>query len=358
MKALQVVADAKGVSQTTRGIACAGNWIVDYVHGIERWPNVGDLVRITWQSSGVGGGAANVASDLCALGAPFPVSGIGCIGNDAAGGIVLAHCENIGLATNRLTVLDGVPTGQTHVMTLEGANRTFFYQGGVNDAFDMSHIDLKDIAQCGYRVFYLGYLALLAQLDKVYPDGETGAAKLLRSAQQEGLLTCIDLVSEDGVRLTQVVGSALIYTDYLIINEVEAERVSNTRVRNTDGTLNEPQLEIAAEALIQAGVSKAVVVHAPERGLWYDKHHIAIWHDAATVNAKDVVSSVGAGDAFCAGALYGIHEGWDPETTLRRSHLVAAACLNGLTATDGIPSMTSICELDDRWVKALKAAHR
>jgi sugar/nucleoside kinase (ribokinase family) len=356
MSQLDVTIREKASAPTSRGIACAGNWIVDYVHSIARWPEIGDLVRINWQSTGVGGGAANVASDLCALGAPFPISGVGCIGDDDAGRIVLAHCQKVGLTTERLRVLSDVPTGQTHVMAIEGNNRTFFYQGGANDKFNLTHVDMKSLAEYGYRVFYLGYLALLAQLDKVYPDGETGAAKLLCSAQREGLLTCIDLVSEDSKRLTQVVGPALNYADYLVINEVEAERVSKIPVRNQDGTLNNAQLEIAAKKLIDAGVKRAVIVHAPECALWLDKSHFATWHDAAKVDTNSVISTVGAGDAFCAGVLYGVHEGWDPITILRRGHLVAAACLMGLTATDSIPSMTSICELDDRWIKAIQTA--
>jgi sugar/nucleoside kinase (ribokinase family) len=336
------------------GIACAGNWIVDYVHGIARWPQIGDLVRINWQTTGIGGGAANVATDLRALGAKFPVSGLGCIGDDEAGRIVQAHCRKVGLATDYLTVLPDVPTGQTHVMTLEGANRTFFYQGGANDMFNFNHINMKSLVQSGYSMFYLGYLALLAQLDRTYPNNQTGAAKLLHAAQQGGLITCVDLVSEEGGRLAQIVTPALIFTDYLIINEVEAERVSQTTVRNQDGTLNNAKLKQAAVRLLEAGVNRAVVIHAPERALWLTKNYCATWHDAAKVEASQVASTVGAGDAFCAGVLYGIHENWDPLAILRRGHLVAASCLRGLTATDSIPPMAEILKLDEQWVALMQ----
>ena len=40
-----------------RGIACAGNWIVDIVHSIDNWPAKSDLVRITDEVEGTGGGA-------------------------------------------------------------------------------------------------------------------------------------------------------------------------------------------------------------------------------------------------------------------------------------------------------------
>ena len=47
-----------------RGIVCAGNWIVDIIHDISQWPKKSDLVNITGQTVGVGGGAANVAFNL------------------------------------------------------------------------------------------------------------------------------------------------------------------------------------------------------------------------------------------------------------------------------------------------------
>ena len=43
------------------GIVCAGNWIVDIIHDISEWPKKSDLVIITDQTIGVGGGGAIVA---------------------------------------------------------------------------------------------------------------------------------------------------------------------------------------------------------------------------------------------------------------------------------------------------------
>ncbi len=42
------------------GIICAGNWIVDLIHDLDRWPNESELVRIGTQARGVGGGPVGV----------------------------------------------------------------------------------------------------------------------------------------------------------------------------------------------------------------------------------------------------------------------------------------------------------
>jgi len=49
-----------------------------------------------------------------------------------------------------------------------------------------------------------------------------------------------------------------------------------------------------------------------------------------------IKGSVGAGDAFCAGCLYGIYKGYDDKTILEFAS--GAACLN-LSAVDSVSGM-------------------
>ena len=55
------------------GIICAGNWIVDIIHDLDRWPNESELVRIGTQARGVGGGPANVITTLAKLETGLPL---------------------------------------------------------------------------------------------------------------------------------------------------------------------------------------------------------------------------------------------------------------------------------------------
>jgi sugar/nucleoside kinase (ribokinase family) len=63
-----------------------------------------------------------------------------------------------------------------------------------------------------------------------------------------------------------------------------------------------------------------------------------------SVDPGDIVSTVGAGDAFCAAVLYGLHENWPVERICAVAHGAAARCLSGATATDGIPDMAVLLE--------------
>ena len=71
------------------GIICAGNWIVDLVHDVDRWPNESELVRIGAQTRGVGGGAANVITALAKLETGLPLYPMGAIGKDEYGTCLL-----------------------------------------------------------------------------------------------------------------------------------------------------------------------------------------------------------------------------------------------------------------------------
>jgi sugar/nucleoside kinase (ribokinase family) len=328
--------------QRRRGIACAGNWIVDQVYVASRWPAKGDLARVGRPAVGVGGGAANVLTDLASLGASFPLAAVGCVGDDDNGRFIAAHCARLGLRDVRLTILKDVATANTLVLTVPGDSRTFFYHGGANDAFAAKHFPVAALADAGYRILYLGYLMLLGELDRREADGRTGAARALQAARAAGMLTCVDCVSDPRPDFAAAVAPALPQCDYLILNEVEAGRAAEIAVRDRDDVLNREALASAAARLIAKGVKVAVVVHAPEGALWTPRVGESTWRASQPLRAADIVSPVGAGDAFCAAILYGLHEDWPVETILRIAHGAAAACLGGTTATDGVPPMTAL----------------
>jgi sugar/nucleoside kinase (ribokinase family) len=54
------------------------------------------------------------------------------------------------------------------------------------------------------------------------------------------------------------------------------------------------------------------------------------------------VSTLGAGDAFCAGMLYGIHQGWELEASLRLGCANAYFNLFNVSATEGAVSLAEL----------------
>src|SRR5437867_10119043 len=120
-------------------------------------------------------------------------------------------------------------------MTEKGCgHRTFFHARGANALWRGEDLDFEKIKA---RIFHLGYLLLLDALDE--PDAKFGtrAARLLAAAQDAGLKTSVDVVSEDSDRFTQIVTPALKHVDYCILNEIEAGKTTGFKIRQPDGRL-------------------------------------------------------------------------------------------------------------------------
>ncbi len=326
------------------GIVCAGNFIVDRVHTLSYWPEQGNLAHILHQNVGVGGGAANVVTDLASLGFPGRLAAAGCVGADIDGEIVKTRLQRAGIDIGGLQELSDRATAHTHVMNVPGQNRTFFYHGGANDALTDRLISPAIFADAGYRLFYLGYLMLLPGLDTLDAEGRSGASRLLEAARNAGLVTCVDFVSSTDPEFATKVGAALPYCDFLIINELEAGRATGLTVRDAKGGLDVPALLAAGGRLLSAGVARGAIIHAPETCFWFAPGAPPVVSGSPQVDPADIVSTVGAGDAFCAAVLYGLHESWPVARICAVAHAAAARCLGGATATDGIPDMATLLE--------------
>ncbi|MEY3307838.1 MAG: hypothetical protein RLZZ413_1876, partial [Pseudomonadota bacterium] len=129
---------------------------MDIVHSIDGWPRKSDLVHIRAETTGVGGGAANVALDLAAFATGLPIVPVGLVGNDLHGQTVLAALTAAALPTDRMIVTDAALTAHTHVMTVPGDSRTFFYYPGTNDLLAEADIPVDGLAASGVKLFYLG----------------------------------------------------------------------------------------------------------------------------------------------------------------------------------------------------------
>lgn len=315
------------------GIAAAGNWIVDHVKTIDVFPQQDTLVNILGINHGNGGSAYNVLKDIARLGSPFPLEAIGLIGNDADGEEILRDCRAHGIDTSQLKTTGLAPTSFTDVMTVKSTGRrTFFHHRGANALFDIEHVDL---AATNARIFHLGYLLLLDRLDERDEKFGTRAAVLLEKAQSLGFKTSLDVVSEDSDRFPRIVKPALRHTDYAILNELEAERTTGIATRVV-GALSIDGLKRAARELLGLGVREWIVIHFPEGGYALSRSGEECFQPSLRLPEGFVAGTAGAGDAFCSGVLFGVHENWPMEKSLTLGVCAAATSLSHPTCSEGV----------------------
>ncbi|HWI55861.1 MAG TPA: carbohydrate kinase family protein, partial [Bacillota bacterium] len=307
------------------GLLAGGNWIIDQVKIIDVYPQPEQLGNIRSQSQGTGGAPYNVLVDLAKTGASFPLLAAGLVGQDALGELIRATCREHEINVRYLGATPKAPTSYTDVMTEQSqGRRTFFHARGANALWRGADLDF---AQARPRIFHLGYLLLLDALD--LPDAKYGtkAARLLAAAQAAGIKTSVDVVSEDSDRFARIVTPALKHVDYCILNEIEAGKTTGFKIRQLDGTLDLATLRHAAGALLQRGVRELVVIHFPEGAFARSRLGQDFWQPSLQLPADYIAGTAGAGDAFCAGVLLGLHEGWDLPRCLLTGVCIAAASL-------------------------------
>lgn len=339
---------AKGKSSSVRhGLLAGGNWIVDQVKLIDVYPQREQLANIRDQFQGTGGAPYNVLIDLAKLGAAFPLSGAGLVGKDPLGQLIFEDCKKHRIDTRLLRVTSSAQTSYTDVMTeQENGRRTFFHARGANALWKGDDLDFTRIKA---QIFHVGYLLLLDELDQPDTKFGTKAARLLAAAQEAGLKTSVDVVSEDGDRFAKVVTPALKHVDYCILNEIEAGKTAGFKIRQPDGALDTVSLRHAAGALLQEGVRELVVIHFPEGGFARTRKGEDVWQPSLNLPDKHIAGTAGAGDAFCAGVLLGLHEGWELKRCLEAGVCAAAASLGDPTCTAGVKPLPACLALAKKY---------
>jgi sugar/nucleoside kinase (ribokinase family) len=165
------------------------------------------------------------------------------------------------------------------------------------------------------------------------------AAALLARAQNAGLKTSVDVVSEDSDRFAELVRPALKHCDYCLLNEFEAERTTGIDLVRGHG-INLHAARQAAWHLLKAGVREWVVIHFPEGAVAVGAGGRELAQGSVKLPQSRIAGTVGAGDAFAAGMLLGLHQDLPIEVALKYGACAAAASLTDPTSSGGLRSLS------------------
>ena len=325
-----------GVPGRREGVLCAGTIVVDVAKVIDAYPALDHLATIEQVSLSTGGPGLNMAVDLRMLGAGFPIAMLGAVGDDQHGAFILAECARLGIDTAGVATLAGEVTSFTDAMIERtGGRRTFFHHSGANALFGVPAASLQDSRA---RILHAGAPGIHPVMDRPHPGGGNGWSAALQQAQAAGLHTNLELVSMAPSRTAAAALPCLPHLDSIVINELEAGALTgiDAAVPTADGPVGWPALEAMALGLIERGVSALAVVHFPA-GCVAAAPGGRTWRQGSVRLAREqVLSTTGAGDAFAAGVILGLHEGWPVERSLRLAVASAAACVRSPGTSDGI----------------------
>jgi len=344
-----------GKVRSMKGVTFIGNIIVDYLKGIDSFPSVGNLSRIHSISRGVGGMAVNTSIDLKTLDPSMDVRVMGMVGDDENGCFVTEVLSSHGVDTSGVLMHKELPTSITDVFTMRSTGvRTFFQAQGAGAAYGYGEVDFSGIRT---DIAHLGYALAMEKLDSYDDEYGTQMAKAMARLRSMGIKTSMDVVSEeDASKYASVVLPSLRQADYVFMNEVEASKTAGIPVRNSDGVLLLSQLREICAVLMSEGIREALILHAPEGGCMMNKNGRFYAVPSLDLPRGYIKGTVGAGDAYCAGMLYSILQGIEPELALSIAGASAACNLSEENTIDGMRGITDVLALEKQFSKRVRWA--
>lgn len=328
------------------GLAGIGAWIMDHVRMIDVWPEEQTLATISSEEFSGGGLAHNLVIDAAKFDLGIPLEAVGLVGDDDDGRRILDLCGSLGVDCSHLTVTPDAPTSYTEVMTVRSSGkRTFFHSRGANNLMTYDNIPFDQLQS---RIAHFGYLLLMDGIDAEDPEFGTVAAKCLHRLQSEGIKTSIDTVSEISERFAKLIPPALKYTDYVILNELEAGQTTGHSILDGE-RLDAQALRDSAHMLRDLGGSELVVIHMAIGAYALTRDDQEFFQPSLDLPDEYIQGGAGAGDAFCAGVLVGLHEDWDLQEGLRFGTAAAASCMGNATCTEGVTTYAESMKLFERF---------
>lgn len=291
-------------------VACVGILVADlFAPPLPRLPAAGELLKVEDFLLTTGGCAANTGMDLTRLGVSTAV--IGKVGEDSFGDFVVQDLASHGLDTRGIR-RSTQGTSRTVILPVVGEDRRYIHAVGANGDFTAADIDRQQVLAA--QVLYVGGYMLLPQLEA------QALADLFATARRAGVKTVLD-VAGVAQPAREELAQLLPHVDVFLPNHDEACILTGE---------TGPARQAAALLDLGAGVAGITLGGA---GAYVCTRTEAIRAGAYTV---DVVDPSGGGDAFDAGFIVGMLEGWDLAATVEFASATGALACTALGCTAGL----------------------
>lgn len=329
-----------------RGFIAGGTWCIDRNRKIDAWPRE-DSVGIAWGLEERGGGpACNLAIDIKRLDPSIAVETIGIVGDDDGGRKLLAEADRAGLERRQMHVSREAPTHATEAFISQASGqRTHISDLGVSALLSPDHFDFSTTQA---RFMHLGLPGIHPVMDGRWNEDANGWVTVLKAARRVGLETNLELCTVSPERLRTLILPCLPYLDTLIVNDSEIGALAEMPTLR-DGLTDVDACAAAAASVLTQGSMHLVTIHFPQGALAVPRDGQAIFVPSVAVPPDAIIGPNGAGDAFAAGFLYGLHEDWPLTDALWLGHAAAACSLRSAGTTDGLASWRECLDVAERW---------
>jgi sugar/nucleoside kinase (ribokinase family) len=330
-----------------RGVLSAGTFCVDFNKSIVRWPEEDTSNEVLAIDRQGGGSGFNMALDLKRLDPFFPVQAMGVIGDDDLGRFLTQECDSHGVDRAALQALPGGATMSVDAFNVASTGRrTHFYHQGV--AAEMTP-DCFDFSSTRARILHLGLPGAHKAMDGPWRGDANGWVAVLRKARAAGLAANLELMTTRAEWLAELGRPCLPHLDWLIVNDYEIGALAGLKTRRADGSTDPAAVARAIDEALGLGAMRWAAAHFPQGAIVGGGDGSRLALGSVAIPACAIVGANGAGDAFAAGMLYGLHEQWPILKCLELAHASAAASMRAVSTTAGVATVAECLKLAKQW---------
>jgi ribokinase len=256
-----------------------------------------------------GGSAANT---IYALGKLNLETGyIGAIGSDAEGLKVLKSLKEVGVDVTNIRVKEEARTGLVIGLVDPEGERVLYIAPGANNLLSFEDLDME----------YLKNGDIIHMASFVHGNQLALQKKVTETLENKTMLSFApgSLYVKKGL---QAISPVIQRSHVLFLNEEEAK------------ILTGKDYESASKFLLDMGC-KIVAITLKEKGCFVTDGTVSENYEAIKTN---VIDTTGAGDAFCAGFLFGLSEKKELKTCAIMGNYLASKCISEIGARKGLLS--------------------
>ena len=290
-------------------ILVIGSSNTDLIAKVNHFPKAGETIEGLAFFQAMGGKGANQAIAAHRLGGD--VKFITSLGKDANGKNALKYYEEEGLDVSSSLIVGDAPSGTAMIWVDNHGENSIVITPGANNMLTPQYIleiekeiTVADIVVLQMEIPYETVSSVCALAKKL------GKMVLLNVAPAREL---------DAGLLKNV--------DILVVNETEAETISEEKIRNVG--------EKAIMDLLMAKGIGTVILTMGKKGCVLKNEQLFLSVPAFEVEAMDTTA---AGDTFCGAVAASISKGHDWETALKFATGAAAICVTRMGAQPSIPT--------------------
>lgn len=293
-------------------VVCFGALNMDKLYRVNRIAREDEHSFITDFKESPGGSAANTAVGLARLGTK--VGYIGKIANDNEGKLLLNDFKKENVNVEGISVAKKGISGIVFGFIDEEGNRALYVAPGVNDLLTFEEVNLEYARDTEFFHFtsFVGEKPFATQ------------KKLLRTISDAKLsFDPGELYARRGLEtLKPLFEKCYVFSP----NENELKLLTGKRY------------EEGSKILLKEGI-KIVAVKLGRRGCY-----VTDGRESHLIAPPDVerVDTTGAGDAFCAGFLYGLIKKRDLYECGKLGNFVATRCITKMGAREGLPTLSDL----------------